>query len=214
MHELRTVGEAFFTVFGKKAIVRKKRKRSDSETHPARTTQPDAQTPQPEPEHAEQRLVLAEEKSGLPEADRSEQVPTQGQPVIDGAFDTLKTGPHVPGSSELLENLHFYLLRPSTVSKLKCLIPVLPTSTLVDVLHNQTVLEFPTFYVREEAPEDLPEPFITDEKYNELYGMEIPIDINLPTYSPADTCNVDDQLARADIDEKKVLEVLQKDLDG
>jgi hypothetical protein len=110
------------------------------------------------------------------------------------------------------QNLHFYLLRPNALGKFKCLVPTLPTATLMEVIRNKTLVEFPTFYVREEAPDDLPAPFIAEEKYNELYGSEVPIEI--PTDLPADRPEeVHDPISLPDnIDEKLVLEVLQKDL--
>lgn len=112
--------------------------------------------------------------------------------------------------SQLLSHLHFYLLRPNT-AKYKCLIPIAQVSTLKDVLSGKTLLEFPTFYVREEPPDSLPEPFISEEKYTQLYGSEVPI--SLPTYAaPDDTGSQKKPLP--DIDEKKVLEVLQQDLTG
>jgi len=111
---------------------------------------------------------------------------------------------------DLLHNLHFYLLRPMTTAKLKCLIPISQTLTLKDVLQGRTVLEFPTFYVRQEPPEALLEPFITAERYDSLYGEEIPIE--LPAYNPNVSDFNEPPASLADIDEKKVLEVLQKDL--
>ncbi|KAL6251837.1 hypothetical protein RBB50_002047 [Rhinocladiella similis] len=119
-----------------------------------------------------------------------------------------------PGSndnlSQLLRHLHFYLLRPNT-AKYKCLIPIAQASTLKDVLRDRTLLEFPTFYVREEPPESLPEPFISEEKYIQLYGSDFPI--SLPTYSAPES-NDSQKKPLTDIDEKKVLEVLQQDLTG
>ena len=108
-----------------------------------------------------------------------------------------------------MQDLHFYLHRPNTPASVKCLIPLSPFSTIHDVLEDRTVLEFPTFHVRDESPEQLSRPYITEEKYNEMYGSEVPIE--LPTYAskdiPASEAN-----ALAEIDETKVLEVLQKDL--
>ncbi|KIW13164.1 hypothetical protein PV08_08351 [Exophiala spinifera] len=119
------------------------------------------------------------------------------------------TGPN-DNISQLLSHLHFYLLRPNT-AKFKCLIPIAQTSTLKDVLRDRTLLEFPTFYVREEPPESLPEPFISEEKYTQLYGSQM--DVSLPAYSAPGNDDSHPQ-PLTDIDEQKVLEVLQQDLTG
>lgn len=115
-------------------------------------------------------------------------------------------------SARLVQDLHFYLLRPNTPSGLKCLIPISPLSAIHDVLENRTILEFPTFYVKDEGPEQLSKPFITEEKYNEVYGSEIPV--QLPTYAPKETTVSEEAGALTAIDETRVLEVLQKDLMG
>lgn len=201
------MGEAFVMVFGRKNIERKKRKRSDAETRPAPATIPDAPTvisDDPNQKNGEQTVSLPE---AGPEPGSSD-----AEPVIDQAPNSEATSSQGLQTSPLWQDLHFYLLRPNTISKLKCLIPISPASTLADVLRDKTILEFPTFYVRQETPDALPEPFVTEEKYNELYGSAIPI--QLPTYDPINKADEGMAPAMQDIDEKKVLEVLQKDLDG
>jgi len=58
----------------------------------------------------------------------------------------------------------------------------------------------------------LSEPYIAEAKYNEMSGSEIPID--LPTFAPKETATSEGTHDLGAIDEKKVLEVLQKDLGG
>lgn len=213
--ESKTVGETFVSIFGKNAI-HKKRKWSSVEattTVPAvrrasQLTQPDRiQEEIPLQDHPATERDVEQQDTG-PE----ETIPAHENRVVDRPPLTEKKA-QVVDVSEILQNLHFYLLRPSTAAKLKCLIPVPHTATLMDVLNDKTLLEFPTFYVKEEAPDNLPAPFIVEDKYNELYGDEIPIEVSTAT-TRADPDARGAVSLPDSIDEKTVLEVLQKDLMG
>ncbi|KIW82083.1 hypothetical protein Z517_05110 [Fonsecaea pedrosoi CBS 271.37] len=209
--ESRTVEEAFLSAFGKHAVNRKKRKRSDAETTSVSAPQPADQSTQP--------VTAGAVNAGTPctgHAKGESESPVHGLVTDQKATDTThgptRENPQRTETPHSSHNLKFYLFKPNTISKVKCLIPVAPESKLVDVLRNQTFLEFPTFYVRQEAPQDLPAPFITEERYNEQYGAEVTI--NLPTYSPGNKVDEEKLAALDNIDETKVLEVLQKDLNG
>lgn len=207
--EMRTVGEAFVNIFGKNAI-RKKRKRSDAQS----TTGP---VIQPEPKQVLDPTVTSEgsakSEKKVDTAETALDTESQAdQTLVGDASATTDTVAEVPEISQLLQNLHFYLHKPNTISKHKCLIPISPTLTIREVLRDKTILEFPTFYVREEAPENLPKPYITDQKYEEMYGCEV--HVTLPTYVSDVQAGTEEQTTLPDIDEQKVLEVLQKDLAG
>ncbi|EXJ94039.1 hypothetical protein A1O1_02432 [Capronia coronata CBS 617.96] len=208
--ESRTVGEAFVNIFGKNSI-RKKRRRSDDQSATAPATKPDIQ-PSSDRAEALESLSGPEKRAKTAEADHKEETESQQQPGLDDPSITSEPVPQGSEASQLLQNLHFYLLKSNTISKHKCLIPISPSSTIKEVLRGKPLLEFPTFYVREEAPEDLPEPYITDQKYEQLYGSEVGLD--LPTYASDSKGETGEQTSLADIDEKRVLEVLQKDLAG
>lgn len=107
-----------------------------------------------------------------------------------------------------LEGLLFYLHRPQTSSKLKCLVPVEPTSTWKEVLKGRTVLEFPTIHVREEAPDHLPAPFILERDYLEQHGEDVVVKTVLQPTLP----NEPDP-TQPTLDSNKVLEVLKQDLE-
>jgi hypothetical protein len=206
----KSIAEAFVSLWGRKAINRKKRKRSNSETHTTSTIESDTL--------AKKRDLTGETQPISPEEDK-----LQATPLNDAANTQVQNRHHEPlGPSsdnaetahaldltKLVQDLHFYLHRPNTLSSVKCLIPLSPFSPIHDVLQDRTILEFPTFHVRDESPEQLSSPYITEEKYNEMYGSEVPID--LPTYASKDI-PVSEADALAAIDENKVLEVLKKDL--
>ncbi|KIW34171.1 uncharacterized protein PV07_00966 [Cladophialophora immunda] len=214
--ESRTVEEAFLGAFGKHAVNRKKRKRSDAETGSVSAPHPDDQPTRPvtagEIDGGTSHTGNVEGNPANPESESAALEPVTDQTDTDTTHGpTRRTGQH-PQTSRSSQNLKFYLLKPNTISKVKCLIPVASDSKLVDALRNQTILEFPTFYVRQEAPQDLPAPFITEKNYEEKYGTEL--SINLPTYASEDKADEEHIVSLDNIDEKKVLEVLQKDLDG
>jgi len=225
VRETRTVAQAFLDVFGRRALGRK-RKWSSAETTTAPALSPETVPIQPssvEDEEATQDVPVAEEEAAddLPAVEEEaapqktaedDTVAVQDTITADNTSDKTQRIPQGENVSKVLQDVHFYLLRPNTTAKLKCLIPISQASTLKEVVSNKTLLEFPTFYVRHEPPEALSEPFVTEEKYEQLYGSEI--SINLPTF-PADTKQDEQELkSLAQIDEQKVLEVLQKDLTG
>ncbi|KIX92923.1 uncharacterized protein Z520_11399 [Fonsecaea multimorphosa CBS 102226] len=214
--ESRTVEEAFLIAFGKHAINRKKRKRSDAETTSVSAPRPtDQYVPPVAAREVNGRTSHAgslEGNSQNPESESTAHELVTDQKRTDTTHSpTQRNGQH-PGTLYSSQNLNFYLFKPNTISKVKCVIPVASDSKLVDVLRNQTILEFPTFYVGYDGPEGLPDPYITEEDYNKQYGAEVPI--NLPTYDPRDKADEENLASLDNIDEKKVLEVLQKDLDG
>jgi hypothetical protein len=78
-------------------------------------------------------------------------------------FSTITPGQEPPHPIEhpkpqLPSSHHLYLLRPRTASCYpKVLVPLDPSQSLQTILRRRTVLEFPTIYVLQSVPEDLPE---------------------------------------------------------
>lgn len=117
-------------------------------------------------------------------------------------------------------DLYFYLHRPRTTTKKPVLAPLSPLSTLTAVLRERTVLEFPTIYLLREAPEAL-----LAEEESSSYILE---EEYLRTVAPEESAgnSAGSELESGDedetdlpgsgtlegVDEKKVLEVLKKDL--
>lgn len=208
-----TIAQAFVNSWGPKSFTRKKRKRSDSETAAAPTIKSDTLVKATELAGESQPISPKEEKTegSRPEsAAHSQAQDTAPVPSIPPNPSLEKGKPaQALDLAKLVQDLHFYLLRPNTPSGVKCLIPLSPFSAIHDVLQDRTILEFPTFHVREESPEQLSKPYITEEKYNEVYGSELPIE--LPTFASQDVSASEEVNVLAGIDENKVLEVLQKD---
>ncbi|RAH65425.1 zinc finger HIT domain-containing protein [Aspergillus aculeatinus CBS 121060] len=112
-------------------------------------------------------------------------------------------------------NVYFYLHRPRTATKQPVLIPLAPSMTLTAALRGHTVLEFPTIYVLPDSPAALRAQG-SDARYlleDEYIRTHAPVDED----SASPTESEVDQPAPAgidlgNVDEKKVLEVLKKDL--
>lgn len=118
----------------------------------------------------------------------------------------------VPSLKVAIPDLHFYLHRPNTPAKYKCIIPISQTETIGQAVQNRTLLEFPTLYVLRDSPEDLKLPFITESKYLEKH--EDDVGVKLPTYGTTEPAENSITALSDDVDEKKVLEVLRKDIAG
>jgi hypothetical protein len=119
-----------------------------------------------------------------------------------------KKSPSTPSTDASLYN--FYLHRPHTRSgEPIVLIPLPRSETLASGLRDKVVLEFPTIFVLQDPPDALPEGYVTEEKYLNAQKLE---DLVLKTQM-----DDKDELERGGIDlngidEKKVLEVLRKDM--
>ena len=183
--DTRTLGEAYISNVGKKKI-RQKRKLNQLDQS---TTQPSCKT-------------VKQDADGLPQysATREEQVPTDQQPSISE-------------HERLLGGMHFYLHNPQTSSKFKCLIPSLPAHTVGAALSGQTVLEFPTFYVISQSPELLQPPYISQEKYEQQHGGDVPINLAMPL-EDGEITEPNESTLVAGVLPEKVMEVLARDLAG
>lgn len=209
----KTIAEAFKTLWSRKAINRKKRKRSISETTSAPTINSD--TPAKKTDLAGEAQPLSPKEGDIQGNTLDGAASTQAQNPSHGSLEPLSDNAETAQAldlANLVQDLHFYLHRPNTPSNFKCLIPISPFSTIRDTLRGRTLLEFPTIHIRDESPDHLSKPYIAEKNYNEMYGSEIPIE--LPTFASKDIPVAEGSHDLGVIDEKKVLEVLQKDLVG
>jgi len=110
-----------------------------------------------------------------------------------------------------VEDIFFYLYRPNTPSKYKCLIPISQLGSIGEALRGKTLLEFPTIYVRSESPESLVEPFITESEYLH-HTSDMPV--NLPSFGNTEVEEGEIAALPDNIDDSKILAVLQKDVAG
>ena len=182
--ESRTLGEAYINIVGKKKIKRKRR-----------LSQHDQTRAEPPPKVAKQ-----ESHSSTKE----EQVQHQHQHDAQTSSS---------GDEQLLAGMHFYLHDPRTPSKFRCLIPLPPGQTVRAALEGQTVLEFPTIYIKSESPDQLKEPFIAQEEYQKRHGDDIPVNLTVPLEDgQIDEPSEPSLAAAGEIVPEKVLEVLARDL--
>ena len=210
----RTVIDAFTNGVGKKGL-QKKRKLEDTYQEEGERAlkqkglrqEPVAQDSATE-EPVEERPDTNPEDSAVDK--KSEQV-SPLQPEDTNQTSTTTTDPNEPLAPS---QIHFYLHRPRTSSKWTVLIPISPTTTISDLLRNRTILEFPTIHARHEAEDELKPPLITEREYEERYGVDV-----VPRLSAVGFGQEDDAAAAIDaipdhLDERKILEVLKRDVVG
>jgi hypothetical protein len=111
--------------------------------------------------------------------------------------------------SNLLSNLHFYLHCPNTPSAIKSVVPIDPDATIADIVKERLLLEFPTIFILYDPPKMLSKPFILEADYMKHYGDQASW---IPSIIEANVTNEEQDHAPSQIDEKRLLEVLQKDL--
>ena len=87
------------------------------------------------------------------------------EPTTPTVLSKPESGSHPDTQSP--SELHFYLLRPTTGTATRVLIPVNAEATLTDSLQNQTVLEYPTIYAVPTPAEALGERFMLEAGYLE-----------------------------------------------
>lgn len=200
IHETKSIEEAYIGVFGKSYGkkshgVKRKRAREDIEK------QEHAEDTQVQTSHAENPEAEHESKT-------SDSVPMSTEENIVSPTQSIR---------------YYYLHRPNTEAKYKCLVPIPSDAILKETFSNRTFVEFPTIYIRGESPDQLREPFISEERYVEKYGTDIPINIAVPSASIPTGADVDEEEegeipvpsdTASTLNEAKVLEVLAKDLGG
>jgi hypothetical protein len=113
-----------------------------------------------------------------------------------------------PGNN-LLSGLHFYLHCPNTPSAIKSVIPIDPDAKIADIVKERLLIEFPTFFILYDTSEMLAKPFILEADYAKQYGDQAS---SIPSMDTAHGTAEEQDQVPSDIDEKGLLEVLQKDL--
>ncbi|ETN42194.1 uncharacterized protein HMPREF1541_04135 [Cyphellophora europaea CBS 101466] len=118
-------------------------------------------------------------QSAVLEASERQSEGSDAVPKSPSREDAAVDGPqaaesHLDSASLItFENSHFYLLRPNTPSKLKVLKHLQPSDKIVDILRGRTVMEYPTLYVKNEPPDELPAPCMTEERYLQEFGEDV-----------------------------------------
>lgn len=148
-----------------------------------------------------------------------------GNPTTKSALEDCSTE-QLPADTNdakpICPDVHFYLVKPHTSSTRCVLIPLPPDSTLAACLRDRVVLEFPTIQVLSKSPESLPSGFQLEDDYLDDFSKEQgELDELLATVQPslALTLKNEHRVAQStkcldeDFDDKKILEVLKRDLD-
>ena len=213
--ESNTVEQACNIAFGaRKSVNYRKRKRSNVESHSARLPGRDETIGEgnTEGKHDEKDVIKAQNSNANPDPDPFDPASAQNE-TASNKLSSVEHAPEQPQDTvKPPQTVYYYLFKPITTSKVKCVIPLAADTKVIDALRGRALLEFPTFYVREEAPEALPEPFMTEDKYNDQYGTDVVV--NLPIFAPNEALEEGEVIDLQGIDEKRVLEVLQRDLNG
>ncbi|KAB8261819.1 hypothetical protein BDV32DRAFT_157814 [Aspergillus pseudonomiae] len=206
--ESSTLAEAYdrsFPLSKEEREQKKKDQESKSEEVDVNSSEqlPDTRDPTPSTAEATPQETPKEAVLPNPESETRPDITPQDQPTQS----TDKITSH--------RNLYFYLHRPRTSTKQPVLVPLSPTATLTSALRDRTVLEFPTIYILSDSPDAL-----SSEEENAKFLLEkdyLRMQPQGETES-GETSEADgEQLAPgsvdiSNVDEKRVLEVLQKDL--
>lgn len=184
--ETKSVGDAFLQIVGKKAVKRKRRL-SKENGPPNQKLQRSSSGSTPQQKETDGDIQQLERR------DSSNEIPT--------------------GTEQLLADLYFYLHKPTTPSKFKCLVPLAGNDAIRDVLDGQIILEFPTIYVMNESPEQLTSPFITEAEYQQRHVTDAPVSLAAPL-EDGEVEETETVPLPTDVNSQKVLEVLAKDLAG
>ena len=133
-------------------------------------------------------------------------------------ISTLPTPPAAAKQTTPPKSVSFYLHHPSLPSKHPVLIPLFADSILATSLTNRLVLEFPTIYVIYQQPDGkLPDGFISEEDFfasaKKVLIKEL-VEGDQGSYGMDMSERRDGDLEEGQVDERRVAEVLGKDLRG
>ncbi|KAL4964955.1 zinc finger HIT domain-containing protein [Aspergillus stella-maris] len=156
-----------------------------------------------------------------PSGHSTEQSAAQEQPsTTDPANKPPSSPPPLPSTSH--RNMTFYIHRPRTATKQPVLCPISPSTQLKTALSGRTILEFPTIYVLQTPLSESSDAGSSSKaesggKY--ILESEYLRTRNDGNNAAEDNGSDDEENADAegdipDVDEGKMLEVLQKDLFG
>lgn len=159
------------------------------------SSSPNEKLHRPDPKKKRKRQELEPEEAAVPDAPRQDVVATSASASDhDHARALDDEAPEESSKSKALESEHkevdvpheeekptdaddpkeeerpkperfYYLLKVGTSSASKVLIPLMPNCTLTESLQDQTVMEYPTYYVLPYSPSKLPPRFMTEHEY-------------------------------------------------
>ena len=211
----RTVLDAFTNAVGKKRLPQKRKREEDPQDQPSQLSE--HQPRRAAITHADTTSKSSSELEGNLQEDPAQVSDDKTAENVsrnqedEGVPSTRSVVPTPRSVDDVSSRIHFYLHRPKTSSKWTCLIPVSSSTRISDILRDRTVLEFPTIHARHEAQDQLHPPLITEKDYEDQYGRDVVPKVPVFGQEPHTTAI---EAIPDHIDEKRVLEVLQKDLGG
>jgi hypothetical protein len=202
----RTVREAFMHTIGGKLLRKRKRTQEDTVTQPCR----ESPIQEPQDDRVVEKITQRTPPTAA-SASVGETCPQSAESEAMAQEECLKGEPlkEAKPGDDLLSDLNFYLHCPNTPSAIKSLIPINSDATIADVVKERLLLEFPTIFILYDPPEMLPEPFILEADYAERYDDQAAL---IPSTDEADGTTEKQERATSQIDERRLMEVLQKDL--
>lgn len=184
----------------------------------------------------EERQVRNQEAAQEAFQDEKKAEPTQSEPSASDTIPEPATATTEPADNEPTttqqnttpqatetqptphRNVYLYLHHPRTATKQPVLIPLVPNATLTTALHDRVVLEFPTVYIlqaplTEEHEQTEGSKYILEKEYLRTH-QNTSTELEDGTSEDTDAQPVFGTGAAdiPDVDEGKMLEVLEKDL--
>jgi len=219
--------EAYARFLADKQTSTKKRK-LDADQNPTPPSTTTRSTAQPQSSHApadEQQPAPPPPPPKSEDPQYTESPPKPKDPPHTPPLPTEKPSPPPPPAptGPTTPTLHFYLLRPHTPSSSHVLIPLPRTTTLSSCLQHRVILEFPTIYTLPHAPRSLPGGFILESEFlghskeeaEEIEELLSTVRTPLgPAYGEHEAEDARTRGAQAGLDDRKILDVLRKDLGG
>jgi len=184
----------------------------------------------------EERQVRNQEAAQEAVQDEKKAEPTQSEPSASDTIPEPATATTEPADNEPTttqqnttpqatetqptphRNVYLYLHHPRTATKQPVLIPLVPNATLTTALHDRVVLEFPTVYILQAPLTDEHEQtegskYILEKEYLRTH-QNTSTELEDGTSEDTDAQPVfgTGAVDIPDVDEGKMLEVLEKDL--
>jgi hypothetical protein len=224
--ESRTLEAAYKELMMEKERENKKRKRTKDDA--AAKAQKRKMVTDPDIDAIQVDIIAAELEAATQSGCTTGETPTIALPADEAeATKPLREQQPSEEAASPQETTHFYLHKPHTSSTNTVLIPLTPNTTLTTALHQKHVLEFPTIYAftsinNPEPINTLPIGFITLEQYTqhitdddkELQGLMSSIPEGQRKIALDSGIFGGPEEKREEVDEKEVLEMLQRDADA
>ncbi|EFW18296.1 hypothetical protein D8B26_005108 [Coccidioides posadasii str. Silveira] len=223
--ETITIGTAFSrTPYAKEHDLVEKEQTSKAKPMRSIPSSDSKEEPEPRPELDAGKEITGEASRDGGERSRTltpeESLPLTGQSnpeQLSTKTEDQNTSTNEKGTPKISPEIHLYLHRPRTRANIPVLVPLPASVTLSEALRGRKVLEFPTLYALSLPPDQLAGgEYMLEADYLAQYGAEEKM---AEEQGNSDGQGVGQYMADEaqkleNVDESKVLEVLNKDLGG